>query len=109
MSEMFDRVAKAIHDALDKPKYVVKIGKQWELWCGGQCIMTSDNHTKIDDLCDKFNNQNVARKAIEALKEPTDEMTASMLNAAPEVSYDDVYKCYIEAILNEPISSKASC
>lgn len=74
MSKMLDRVAKAIAEAIEKPKYIVKVGQhhisenKWQLWSDNGCVVTSANHDKIDKLCDELNNRYIAQKAVEALK-----------------------------------------
>lgn len=71
---MLERVAKAIELAQEKPRYVVKIYKVWELWDNEKCIMESDVHMHVQDLCEQFNAKYAARMALEALKPASDEM-----------------------------------
>lgn len=72
MSKMLDRVAKAIELAQKVPRYVVKTSLEhyWELWDTEQNIKIKDScwHVVIDNACDSLNAQNIARKAVEALK-----------------------------------------
>ncbi len=70
MSEMLERVAKAIQEVLEKPKYVVKISKVWECWDvqENKLIDAFEVHSHINNLCDRLNTLYIARKAVEALK-----------------------------------------
>lgn len=76
MSEMLNRVAKAIQEVQEKPKYVVKIATRmstvninlWELWDDKECIKKSNIHSLIQGECDRLNALYTARKAVEALK-----------------------------------------
>ncbi len=65
---MLERVAKVIKSCQEKPKYVVKISKVWECWDDEKCVMASDVHSHVQDLCDKLNALYCAKKAVEALK-----------------------------------------
>lgn len=106
MSEMIDRIAKAIEEALDKPKYVVRVNKHgdWELWEGLTKIVSSNNHGHIDRMCDILNNKYAARKAIEALKgEIPSETFFKYTCDKPwkELTSSDVWNLWLNAILVE--------
>lgn len=105
MSEMIDRVAKAIEAVLEKPRYIVRItlssdmnGVSWQLWEGDNKICSSNNHAHIDKMCDELNNKYAARKAVEALKQDYNCIWNDWLDAilASEGDNDRIEKATIQ-------------
>lgn len=106
MSEMLNKVAKAIQDALEKPKYVVKISKVWECWDvqENKLISFSKDHSNIDDECDQLNALYTARKAIEALKTFA-EIELSNISKYPATYCDCDLKQTFDSVIDAILSS----
>lgn len=105
MSEMLERVAKVIQDVLENPRYVVKIGKLWEVWDDKECLFSSNIHARVDEECDRLNTEYIARKAVEALKPATGDLERQYYEMASGEGYRHYDACFPNAAWERAIDA----